>query len=186
MSRSPGLSAKLSFYGLYLYNEGAVRLWPYPRANGEHTIDVLRRLRADYPDRKLIVVWDGAPYHRANSVRNAAAALDIELVPLPGYSPDFMPVEALWRWLREDVTDQHCHALSCPVMPALTTWSAAWTPSKPTSIMTRSPSPTASGSRINSIRTKRNYASQARRGLENAFHVVKEADRDNPAWGRGT
>src|SRR4051794_30379012 len=29
---------------------------------------------------------------------------------LPGYSPDLMPVEALWRWLREDVTDHHCHA----------------------------------------------------------------------------
>ena len=29
---------------------------------------------------------------------------NIDLVPLPGYSPDFMPVEALWRWLREDVT----------------------------------------------------------------------------------
>src|SRR3712207_368196 len=28
----------------------------------------------------------------------------------PGYSPDLMPVEALWRWLREDVTDHHCHA----------------------------------------------------------------------------
>ncbi|EGV28060.1 hypothetical protein ThidrDRAFT_4092 [Thiorhodococcus drewsii AZ1] len=24
-------------------------------------------------------------------------------------SPDFMPVEALWRWLREGVT-YHCHA----------------------------------------------------------------------------
>ena len=45
-SHSPGLSAKLSFYGLYLYNEGAVRLWPYPRANGTHMIDALRRLRA--------------------------------------------------------------------------------------------------------------------------------------------
>ena len=27
-----------------------------------------------------------------------------------GYSPDLMPVEALWRWLREDVTYHHCHA----------------------------------------------------------------------------
>ena len=41
-------------------------------------------------------------------MREAAAALDIEVKPLPGYSPDFMPVEALWRWLR--VTYQHCHA----------------------------------------------------------------------------
>ncbi len=109
-SSSPGLSAKVSFYGLYLYNEAQVRLWPYPRANSEHTRDALRRLRAEYPDRALIVLWDGAAYHRAGAVRDAAAALDIELMPLPGYSPDLMPVEALWRWLREDVTYHHCHA----------------------------------------------------------------------------
>jgi hypothetical protein len=29
---------------------------------------------------------------------------------VPAYSPDFMPVEPLWGWLREDVTYQHCHA----------------------------------------------------------------------------
>jgi transposase len=108
-SHSPRLADKLSCYGLYLYNEGEVRLWPYACANGEHTIDVLRRLRAEWPDRTLMIVWDGAPYHRAGRVREAAAALTIELVPLPGYSPDFMPVEALWRWLREDVTYHHCH-----------------------------------------------------------------------------
>ena len=108
-SSSPGLSARVSFYGLYLYDEGQVRLWSYPRANGEHTIDVLRRLRAEMPDGKLVVIWDGAPYHRAKAVWAVAADLGIELVPLPGYSPDLMPVEALWRWLREDVTYHHCH-----------------------------------------------------------------------------
>jgi DDE superfamily endonuclease/Winged helix-turn helix len=84
-SPSPRLSDKLSFYGLYLYNEGEVRLWPYARANGEHTVDVLRRLRAEWPEDKLIVVWDGASYHRACMVREAAEALHIDLVPLPGY-----------------------------------------------------------------------------------------------------
>jgi len=90
--------------------KGQVRLWPYPRANGDHTIAVLRRLRAEALDRTLIVLWDGAPYHRAKTVREAARALNITLMPLPGYSPDLMPVEALWRWLREDVTYHHCHA----------------------------------------------------------------------------
>jgi transposase len=46
----------------------------------------------------------------AKSVWSAAASFDIQLVPLPSYSPDFMPVEALWRWLREDVTYHQCHA----------------------------------------------------------------------------
>jgi transposase len=87
-----------------------VRLWPSPRANGEHTIDVVRRLRAEVHERQLIVLWDGAPDHRANAVREVATTLGIDLMPLPGYSPDLMPVEALWRWRREDVTDHHCHA----------------------------------------------------------------------------
>jgi transposase len=109
-SSSPGLSARVSFYGLYFYNEGQVRLWSYRRANGDHTIEVLQRLRAEVPERKLIVLWDGAPYHQAQAVREVATTLGIDLVPLPGYSPDLMPVEALWRWLREDVTYHHCHA----------------------------------------------------------------------------
>ena len=63
-------------------------LWPCPRANSEHTIEVLRRLRAEFPNEAVIVLWDGAPYHRAQAVREAAAALNITLMPLPGYSPD--------------------------------------------------------------------------------------------------
>jgi transposase len=109
-SSSPGLAAKVSFYGLYLYNQGQMRIWPYPRANGAHTIDVLHRLRAEIPDARLSVIWDGAPYHRAKAVWSAAASLGINLVPSPGYSPDLMPVEPLWHWLREDVTYHHCHA----------------------------------------------------------------------------
>ena len=76
-SSSPGLSARVSFYGLYLYNEGQVRLWPSPRANGEHTIEVLRRLRAAFPNEALIVLWDGAPYHQAKAVREVATTLGI-------------------------------------------------------------------------------------------------------------
>jgi transposase len=108
-SSAPGLKAKVTFYGVYLYSESEVRIWPYPRGNGEHTIDVLERLRAEFQQRPLIVIWDGASYHRSACVLEAAARLDIRIVRLPAYSPDFMPVEALWRWLRESVTYNHCH-----------------------------------------------------------------------------
>jgi len=63
----------------------------------------------EFPDGPLKLVWDGAPYHRAQTVQVAAAALDITLEPLPAYSPDFMPVEHLWQWLREDGTYHACY-----------------------------------------------------------------------------
>lgn len=107
-SSSPGL-AKVSFYGIYLYNLGQVRIIPYDKANQFNCIDVLKILRADFPEIPLKLVWDGAPYHRAQRVKQEAAALDIGLEPLPGYSPDFMPVEHLWQWLREDVTYHTCY-----------------------------------------------------------------------------
>jgi transposase len=34
--------------------------------------------------------------------------LNIHIQRLPAYSPDFMPVEHLWQWLREDITYHTC------------------------------------------------------------------------------
>lgn len=108
-SSSPGLGAKVSCYGVYLYNPGPVRIYPYERANSGNTIEVLETLRRELPEETLTVLWDGASYHRAQAVTQRAAALQINLLPLPGYSPDFMPVEHLWQWLREEVTYHTCY-----------------------------------------------------------------------------
>ena len=108
-SCSPGLGAKVSFFGVYLYNEGLVRISPCDRANSDTTMAVLGRLRDEFPDRRIVVVWDGASYHRSHSVLAKAKELGIDLIRLPAYSPDFMPVEALWRWFRESITYNHCH-----------------------------------------------------------------------------
>ncbi len=107
-SSSPG-RAKVSFYGIYLYNLGKVKILPYDCANGLNTIEVLNLLRQECPSNKMTVVWDGAPYHRSTIVKEAAENLNINIQPLPGYSPDFMPVEHLWQWLREDVTYHTCY-----------------------------------------------------------------------------
>jgi len=109
-SSSPGL-AKVSFYGVYIYNQGQVKIYPYEKANSENTIDVLKKLKKDFPglNNKITLIWDGASYHRSHLVQEAAAKLNIERQPLPAYSPDFMAVEHLWAWLREDVTYHTCY-----------------------------------------------------------------------------
>lgn len=107
-SSSPGLQ-RVSFYGLYLLTYQAVRIWPASCANGDYTIATLERLRQQFPQDDIAVIWDGASYHRSLVVIEAAARLNIRLIKLPAYSPDFMPVESLWRWLRQLVTAHHCH-----------------------------------------------------------------------------
>jgi transposase len=71
-------------------------------------IDCPESIRAAFPDDRLRICWDGASYHRAGMSSNAHASSSILITPLPAYSPDFMPVEALWRWMREEVTYNHC------------------------------------------------------------------------------
>ncbi|MBE9039172.1 IS630 family transposase [aff. Roholtiella sp. LEGE 12411] len=107
-SNSPGRS-KVSFYGIYVYNYAKVKIFPYLKADQFNTIDVLKHLRTEFPERDMTLIWDGAPYHRSQTVKEALEILQINLEPLPGYSPDFMPVEHLWQWLREDVTYHTCY-----------------------------------------------------------------------------
>ncbi|MEO1671805.1 MAG: IS630 family transposase, partial [Cyanobacteria bacterium J06631_2] len=83
-SSSPGRK-KVSFYGAYLYNQAQTRIFPYDKAEKINTIDVLKQLRVEFPEQQITVVWDGAPYHRAKLVQEAASAMDIHLLPLPGY-----------------------------------------------------------------------------------------------------
>jgi len=109
-SISPGLHAKINWYGAYDFTNGCAFLWSYPKCNGENTADFLEKV-ADWvrglPN--ATVIWDGSPVHRAKVARKRADDLGIELVLLPGYSPDLNPIEGLWKWLREEVTYGHCH-----------------------------------------------------------------------------
>ena len=110
-SHSPPLSARLNWYGAYDFSQGRCLIWHYGKCNGEHTVKFLKRL-ADWlgaDDRQTVIIWDGAPYHRAKIVQACAAQLGFILLPLPGYSPDLNPIEGLWKWMREDLTQHHCY-----------------------------------------------------------------------------
>ena len=109
-STSPPLSKKLTCFGFYaLGATEPVRVWTTHWANAETTNQMLGALRDSYPDRRLLLVWDNVRYHHAKTVRSHADQLGIQLVYLPPYSPDLMPVERLWHWLRQQLTALHCH-----------------------------------------------------------------------------
>lgn len=116
-SSSPGLSAKMNYYGAYDYARGQCFLWHNGRFNSDNTIAFFQAL-ADWLDsagQTIYVILDGAPWHRSKKVAAAAAQLGFTLVRLPAYSPDLNPIEGLWKWMREEITQLHCH----PTLQAL-------------------------------------------------------------------
>ena len=89
---------------MYIYNLDQIQIFPYDRADSASTIDVLKYFRVEKPEVEIKLAWDGISYRRSQIVKEAAKVLDINLEPLPAYSPNFMPVE----WLRENVTYHTC------------------------------------------------------------------------------
>jgi transposase len=110
-STSPSLAARLNWYGAFDFSSGRCFLWQQGKCNGEQTALFLEQLSAwlGEEERPVILIWDGAPWHRSQQVQDKAHQLGLHLLPLPGYSPDLNPVERLWQWLREDVTQLFCH-----------------------------------------------------------------------------
>lgn len=74
----------------------------YEFVNSESIVQFLGQLREKHPQKhKLHLILDGAGYHWASVVKDAANSLNIELHYLPPYSPDRNPIERLWKVMNE-------------------------------------------------------------------------------------
>ena len=82
--------------------------------NSENTIAFLEYLRAQYPHRRIAVIWDGASYHRSQAISNYLAAVNhgvdesnwtITCLRFAPNDPKQNPIEDIWlqakRLIRE-------------------------------------------------------------------------------------
>lgn len=71
--------------------------------NADSVCDGLSKLRQKSPNDWLYVILDNAAYQRCRKVKSCAAALNINLIYLPPYSPNLNLIERLWKFLRSKV-----------------------------------------------------------------------------------
>ena len=66
--------------------------------NADKICEFLKRLMHDN-DRKVFLIWDGHPTHKAKKVKQCIESFEGRLVifVLPSYSPDLNPTEQLWN-----------------------------------------------------------------------------------------
>lgn len=96
------------------------RLFMQTQERAYHSDDVVRFLRVLLRKvrGKLLVIWDGAPIHRGQPIKDflrAGAARRLHLEQLPGYAPELNPDEGIWNYLKRVELGNLC----CPTLADL-------------------------------------------------------------------
>ena len=104
------MGEKASYYSAVCLETGEVEWMELEgNSNSGTSAAFLDQLRKGHAG-PLNVIWDNAPAHRGEAVREylRTPELELRLVNLPGYSPDFNADEAIWGWAREEATGNLC------------------------------------------------------------------------------
>ena len=117
-STSPRRGEKVSYYSAVCLETGEVEVTELEgNSNAGTSTAFLRQLRAQHTQ-PLTVIWDNSPAHRGDAIRAYLTTpnLNLRLVnpvsstgqALPSYSPDCNADEAIWGWVRQEVTANLC------------------------------------------------------------------------------
>ena len=92
------------------------------RCRTDEMVAAMGVLGAVRPQVPKLLIWDNAPPHHPHRVRDAAAQAGITLAFLPFRSPELMPLEDLWRGLKQTVAANRCY----PSLDELTARAIDW------------------------------------------------------------
>ena len=92
------------------------------RGRTDDVLAAVEALGAVRPEVPTLLIWDNAPPHHPYRVRDAAAAAQISLAFLPFRAPELMPLEDLWRGLKQTVTANRCYASLEELSQRAVTW----------------------------------------------------------------
>jgi transposase len=116
-STSPRYGEKASYYSAVCLETGEVEAMELDgNSCAETSVAFLRQVRTNHPE-PLVIIWDNGPAHGGDALRAYLATPDLglRLVRLPAYSPDFNPDEAIWGWIRDEVTANTCFGTKAKV-----------------------------------------------------------------------
>lgn len=90
----------ISFYGALNVKTGECIALDTPRQTSIWTVKFLRKLEGAYRDKKVLLIWDGAPWHRGEVkryLREGDKLWKLKLMYFPPYWPKLNPQEKVWK-----------------------------------------------------------------------------------------
>jgi transposase len=98
--------ARRYLYGFLNVKTGKQHAFNTEKINSEETTKVLDLIGKIYSGKKIILVWDGAPWHRSEFIKNFLTKTDhsFKLFRFPPYAPEENPQEHVWKEGRSKTT----------------------------------------------------------------------------------
>jgi transposase len=99
---------KEGFYGTLNLQTGEEIVTRTPEFNAAVSAEHLQQVLDRYPDRPILLLWDRAPWHGGEPIRELLAANPrLEIIKFPTATPDLNPQEHVWKQTRRAVTHNH-------------------------------------------------------------------------------
>lgn len=101
-----------TYFGALDYLSKQMLVEPHSAGNTDNTIAFLKYLRSLHPQSRLIIIWDGATYHRSHQLREYLDSLNDGLPPqqwpitcirLAPNAPEQNPIEDIWLQAKQFV-----------------------------------------------------------------------------------
>lgn len=101
-----------TYYGALDIFFGQFLLAPYPTANSAYTVKFVRRLQARHSGERLLLIWDGAGYHRQGEMLDFLHRVNdglpkekwpVTCIQLAPHAPEENPVEDIWLMAKTHV-----------------------------------------------------------------------------------
>ncbi len=117
-----GRNARRTLFGALNVATGDLLCLPLLRCRTDDVVAAVTALGQVRPEVPKLLIWDNAPPHHPHRVRDAAAAAGITLAFLPFRSPELMPLEELWRGLKQTVSANRCYTSLDELVTRALTW----------------------------------------------------------------
>ena len=98
-----------SYIGFLNQKNFKCHLYEMSWQNSKEVLRAVKQFLKAYPDKKICLVWDNAPFHKSNALREQLKTGGImervHLIAMPPYAPDENPIEHVWNTTKQAVAN---------------------------------------------------------------------------------
>lgn len=98
-----------SYIGFLNQKNYQCHLYEMPWQNSDEVLKAMKQFLAEYPKKKICIIWDNAAFHKSKAIREELKQDGImervHLVAMPPYAPDNNPIEHVWNTAKQAVAN---------------------------------------------------------------------------------